>query len=120
MNPVTMETRQLSYEEVLENLGARHQAVLEALEESPQSTAREIAVALWKKGIIPLPERNYVHPRLTELMDLGIVEPVDKRKCKYTGKMVAVYELTAKVNGVQTEPEQGQLDFWLEREEEQQ
>lgn len=95
MSHITMETRRMSYEEILEHLRPRHQAVLEALEESPQSTAREIAVALWKKGIIPLPERNYVHPRLTELMDLGIVEPVDKRKCKYTGKMVAVYSVVS-------------------------
>ena len=93
MSHITMETRRMSYEEILEHLRPRHQAVLEALEESPQSTAREIAVALWEQGVIPLPERNYVHPRLTELMDLGIIEPVDKRKCRYTGKMVAVYDL---------------------------
>lgn len=114
MSHITMETRRMSYEEILEHLRPRHQAVLEALKESPRSTARELALSLWKKGRIPTPERNFVHPRLTELMEAGVVEAVNKKTCDITGKPVAVYELTVNANGVQTEPEQGRLELWSE------
>lgn len=40
-------------------------------------------------------ERNYTAPRLTELNEMGLVEVIDKKKCEYTGKTVAVYGITA-------------------------
>ena len=46
-----------------------------------------------EKGYIPTTERNFAAPRLTEMSRDGIVEPVGKKKCKYTGRMVAVYSL---------------------------
>jgi len=52
-----------------------------------------LALYLWEKGVIPAPERNFTHPRLTELMQAGIVAAVDKKRCPITGKMVAVYEI---------------------------
>lgn len=112
MSKITLETRRMAYDDILETLGPRYRAILEELKESGEATARELAVALWQKGQIPTPERNFVHPRLTEMMEMGLVEAVDKKTCEITGKMVAVYVLTAKANGVQTEPEQGRLDFW--------
>ena len=54
-------------------------------------TAKEIAVEMHKRGMIPTSERNFTAPRLTELSQRGIVEPVGKTRCKYTGKTVAVY-----------------------------
>jgi len=83
----------MSYEEILGSLGPRYQAILEALRERPRSTARELALYLWERKAIPMPERNFVHPRLTELMKAGIVAAVDKKRCPITGKMVAVYEI---------------------------
>ena len=56
-------------------------------------TAKEIAVMMWRKGYIPSSERNFTAPRLTEMMQAGIVEPVGKKKCEYTGHKVAVYVL---------------------------
>lgn len=95
MGSITLETRRMSYEEILAGLGKRHQMILEALRERPRSTARELALFLWERKAIPMPERNFVHPRLTELMKAGIVAAVDKKRCPITGKMVAVYELAS-------------------------
>lgn len=112
MSKITLETRRMAYDEILETLGPRYRAILEELKESGEATARELAVALWQKGQIPTPERNFVHPRLTELMTAGIVEAVDKKVCGITGKTVAVYTVKPEARGMQTEPEQGQLQLW--------
>ena len=56
-------------------------------------TAKEIAIEMHKRGMIPTSERNFTAPRLTELSKRGVVEPIGKTKCKYTGKTVAVYAL---------------------------
>lgn len=106
MGKITLETRRMSYEEVIGSLGERHRLVLEALRERPRSTARELAMYLWKRGDIPMPERNFVHPRLTELMKTGLVAAVDKKRCPITGKMVAVYKLED-----ETVSEQGELEL---------
>lgn len=113
MSKITLETRRQSYDEILETLGPRYRAILEELQESGgEATARELAVALWQKGQIPTPERNFVHPRLTELMEAGIVEAIDKKKCGITGKQVAVYTLVVKALSMQMEPAQGRLELW--------
>ena len=52
----------------------------------------KIAVELFELGIIPSNERNYTAPRLTELTDKRLVKVTGKKKCNWTGKMVAVYE----------------------------
>lgn len=44
-------------------------------------------------GYIPTSERNYASPRLTEMCRMGMVEPVGKTRCTYTGKTVTVYDL---------------------------
>jgi hypothetical protein len=59
-------------------------------------TAKEIAARMCEKGLIPTSERNYVSPRLTELCEQGIVEPIGKRVCNWTGKKVTVYRLRGK------------------------
>ena len=60
-------------------------------------TAKECAVLMMKKGYIPTSERNFTAPRLTELSKDGIVEPIGKTTCQYTGKTVAVYALREKI-----------------------
>ena len=57
-------------------------------------TAKEIAVMMFKKGYVPTSERNHSAPRLTEMSQNGVVEPIGKTKCEYTGKTVTVYALT--------------------------
>jgi len=60
-------------------------------------TAKEIAVLMYKNGFTPSDERNFSAPRLSELCEKGIVEPIGKKLCAWTGKVVTVYSLKAGV-----------------------
>ena len=71
----------------------RYSQIIECLKETPEMTAKEIAVRMMQKGYIPTSERNFTAPRLTEMSHRGIVEPCGKKTCTYTGKTVAVYKL---------------------------
>jgi len=90
MNAITMQTRQMSFEDMQLKKKIRYEQILSRLDKP--KTAKEIAVELFELGLIPSTERNYAQPRLTELCKKGIVRVVDKKKCQYTGKTVAVYE----------------------------
>ena len=96
MSIITLETRQMSFEDIKDTKRKkRYEQILDRLLTGPK-TAKEIAVELYDWGLIPSTERNYASPRLTELDKMGIVRTIDKKKCNYTGKMVAVYEITPK------------------------
>lgn len=90
---ITAMTRQLSFEDIKPKQKIRYKQILDRLC-SGNKTAKEIAVELYELGYIPSTERNYTAPRLTELESMGYVKVVDKRKCQYTGKQVAVYRMT--------------------------
>lgn len=90
MNTITMQTRQMSFNDIQLKTKVRYEQILDRLD-TPK-TAKEIAVELFDLGIIPSTERNYTAPRLTELEKKGIVKATGKKKCDYTGKTVAVYE----------------------------
>lgn len=90
---ITAITRQLSFEDIKTKQKIRYKQILDRLC-SGNKTAKEIAVELYELGYIPSTERNYTAPRLTELESMGYVKVVDKRKCQYTGKQVAVYRMT--------------------------
>ena len=92
---ITSETRQMSFNDIQEKTKKRYEQILDRLDKP--KTAKEIAVELFEIGVIPSTERNYTAPRLTELEKMGYVKAVDKKKCEYTGKTVAVYE---KVKGI--------------------
>ncbi len=87
----TFETRHDSNESV--DKVRRYSQIIECFRTVPKMTAKECAVMMMQKGYIPTSERNFTAPRLTEMSQRGIVEPVGKTKCKYTGKTVAVYAL---------------------------
>ena len=89
----TLETRYESNEMV--DKQKRYRQIIEILQDQPL-TAKEVAVEMFKRGYIPTSERNFAAPRLTELSIKGIVEPIGKVICKYTGKKVAVYQLRNK------------------------
>lgn len=91
---ITKQTRQLSLEDIQEKKKIRYIQILERL--NIPKTAKEIAVELYELGYIPSTERNYTAPRLTELEKMGYVKAIDKKKCSYSGKSVAVYERTQK------------------------
>lgn len=88
---ITYETRSESYEKV--DKQKRYSQILEILQGGKEMTAKEIAVEMCNRGYIPNNERNFTAPRLTELSIKGIVEPIGKQKCEYTGKSVSVYKV---------------------------
>lgn len=56
-------------------------------------TAREAAIILYNQGMIISNERQATQPRLTELVDKGVVKVIGKRKDEITNRNVAVYAL---------------------------
>lgn len=91
---ITIQTRQLSFEDIKPKRKIRYEQILDRLMTGPK-TAKEVAVELFDLGLIPSTERNYTAPRLTELdKKYRLVKVIDKKQCQYTGKTVAVYEIT--------------------------
>lgn len=88
----TLETRSCANETV--DKKKRYKQIIEVLKENPKGlTAKEIACVMYCNRLIPTNERNFTAPRLTELSQKGVVEPIGKKKCTFTGKTVAVYKL---------------------------
>ena len=94
----TLETRADSHDAV--DKKKRYRQIVEILTGKKDGlTAKEIACAMMMKGYIPTSERNFTAPRLTELSKKGVVEPIGKKVCMYTGKKVAVYALREEADG---------------------
>lgn len=87
----TYETRGEAHEKV--DKKKRYSQILEVLQENGHLTAKECAVIMMQKGYIPTSERNFTAPRLTEMSQNGVVEPIGKKVDVYTGKKVAVYAI---------------------------
>ena len=88
---ITEETRNQSHEEIKPKKEIRYDLILDRLDRP--KTAKELAVELFRYGLIPNDERNQTAPRLTELVALGRVKTLPNKKiCQYTGKWVALYE----------------------------
>ncbi len=90
----TLETRSEANETV--DKKKRYKQIIDVLQGGKEMTAKEIAVEMCNRGYIPTSERNFTAPRLTELSKNGVVEPVGKQRCTYTGKTVCVYALLEK------------------------
>lgn len=88
----TLETRHEAHEQV--DKKKRYAEIVEILDDykCPMS-AKEISVEMYKRGYTPTGERNFSSPRITELLKVGVLDVVGKKKCKFTGKTVSVYEL---------------------------
>lgn len=56
-------------------------------------TAREIAIKLYNQGFLLSNERQATAPRLTEMVDKGLIVVVGKKKDTVTQKQVAVYAI---------------------------
>lgn len=97
MDIITLENRRESYDSL--DKQKRYIQILEVLGKN-KMTAKEIAVEMFKRGMIPNSERNFTAPRLTELSYEGIVEPIGKKKCEYTGKTVSVFQVRSEKNGI--------------------
>ena len=89
---LTYETRAESNEKV--DKQRRYRQILEIMTEldKPMS-AKEIAIEMKNRGYTPTSERNFVSPRITELMKEGKVEFVEKRLCQYSNKTVCKFAI---------------------------
>ena len=87
---ITTITKQLSFADIKPKRELRYIQILDRL--NKPKTAKELAIELFIDKVIPTTERNATAPRLTELERMGYVRVIEKRKCQYTGKTVAVYE----------------------------
>jgi hypothetical protein len=96
MNIVTMQTRQMSFEDIQDKKKKRYEQILNRLSDR-EMTAKEIAVEMFELGMIPSSERNYTAPRLNELEKMHYVKVIDKKKCEWTGKLVSIYRKTTKL-----------------------
>lgn len=89
---ITQETRREANKTV--DKKKRRAEIVSVLSDFPEGlTAKETAVLMYSKGMIPTSERNFTAPRLNEMEADGVVAVVGKKKCRYTNKTVSVYAL---------------------------
>jgi hypothetical protein len=84
----TLENRNFANLEVDKN--KRYQQIIECLGTN-EMTAKEIANEMYMRGMIPTNERNFTSPRITEMLQDGILEIAGKKKCEWTGKSVTMF-----------------------------
>lgn len=95
MNVITRETRKESFENI--KLKKKCKLIYEQLG-SGEYTARELAIKMYnikdEKGnrLLRTAERQETAPRLTELVDLGLVKVAKKKYDEISGCNVAVYK----------------------------
>ena len=70
----TYETRGEAHEKV--DKRKRYSQILECLMENGSLTAKECAVIMMQKGYVPTSERGWCAPRMTEMSQNGIIEPI--------------------------------------------
>lgn len=81
-------------DEIVESLGERQKLVYNTLKRYDNgATAKELAVQLHQEGKTAFNERNAVHPRLNELVALGLVETIGMKTCQFTDRLVTVYKV---------------------------
>ena len=95
MNNITKETRKESFEKI--QLKKKNKLIYEQLG-SGEYTARELAIKMYNtkdqdgNRLIRTSERQETAPRLTELVDLGLVKVIDKKYDELSGCKVAIYK----------------------------
>lgn len=90
---ITKETRRESYEKT--KTTPLKQQVLSVLT-GKELTAREIAIEMYKKGYISYPARAVIQPRITELVEMGLIEAACKKYDTETERKVAAYKVVEK------------------------
>lgn len=87
------ETSKESYIEILATISERHESCMRGLEALGEATANELAMYLANQGVTPFFNRNFVHPRLTELVGKELVVESGKRKDSISGRKCIVYKV---------------------------
>lgn len=91
------DTSTLSLNQIKEKLPARHRMCINALSEfgDDGATANELAMKLFSQGYTSYFNRNFVHPRLNELVELGIIKTDRKKKDPFTNRACIVYRFVS-------------------------
>jgi predicted HTH transcriptional regulator len=74
------------------SLSNGQEITLQLMKEVGKATERELVDILLSRKMIPINDKNYVHPYLYHLVEDGFVEIVGKKVDKVTGKRCSVYE----------------------------
>jgi hypothetical protein len=90
----SLNNRNKAYNHIFDTLGERQKSVFNHLNDKfPNgATAKELSVSMFRNHLVPSPERNSVHPRLNELIAVGLISVIGKKKCEYTSRSVALYK----------------------------
>ena len=88
---ITEETRRADHEDIKPKFGPRAKAINTALREHGDMTAEELTDYLVSEKVIPFFDLNYVRPRLTEMNKARLVDTVDTKKSRRSGKVTAVW-----------------------------
>lgn len=88
---ITEETRRESHEQV--DKETLHEHIIEMLQGDVKLSARELAVLMYSRGLVAYPQRQAVAPRLTELVQCGIIKADGKIYDSATKRHVAAYRL---------------------------
>ena len=64
--------------------------------EDKELTFRDVAEEMYKKGYTPTTELLYSQPRVSEMVKIGLLEPVGKTRSNVSGKIVTVFKLRRK------------------------
>lgn len=95
-NPL-LETKAEAEQKV--NKKIRYQQIIEILSESNEPmSAKDLSVEMKNRGYSKTDERNVAAPRITELLQKGILENVGTKVCEYSGSTVGVFTLR-QING---------------------
>lgn len=89
VSKITAETRRESHHKT--DKQRLKEAVLIVLQQHGALTAKEIATILCASGAVAYPTRSAIQPRLTELVQGGMIRVVGKTEDKTTQRKVAVY-----------------------------
>lgn len=91
----TIANRNESYKETKPTTFRRHELILDVMRENPSHnfTAREIAQILFDRGLTISPDRNQTHPRLNELVKMGIITVMGTVFDELTRRNVSSYSI---------------------------
>jgi hypothetical protein len=93
LSTITIETRNQSYEEIKPEIPNRQEQCYNTLKQLGEATANELAMEMFNKGITPYFSRNFVHPRLNELVSQNKIIVLSKKKDLISNKTCAVYAI---------------------------
>ena len=93
-NTITKQTRREAHERIKPKIPPRQSMVLALFLSGEEYTVDEAVDKLWRGGLIAHPYRNFVAPRITELLHKHKLEVVGKKKSPRSTRSVAIFRST--------------------------